>query len=417
MKKSFLIVAITSGLLSYGSVYAGTHQKAEQAESYSIHAKQLREKRSLNSQHNKLASAKQQSFSRSNQAKTKQAANGAIELRENQAGSVTLSRRQQAKQPRVQLEQKSNNVVLRDKTPQKSSNAFGFSFYSATSILDLDLDNDGYFSDFTLSFDADFDGGSADVYAVIYYSRNNSDWTELAETEVFNIYLDNASDEYSLSTTLNFGFPTGDYDFLIDLYEAGVSGIVATISSDQVDSLYALPLEDREHEVVNNTSQISFVATDLFGDQDGDAFYTDLTLEYDIDAQYSGDIVYAEVILKNIAAGWQQRLTSSDFELSNSTEFVDLTFNNGYPPGYYDVTISLINAFTGEVIADAGREFSSLNDLPIESVNYDDLYDDLTPDVDIRVSGGGSLGFIMLLLVGLGFGARLRATAKAKAKV
>ncbi len=391
MKKSLLMIALATGFAGGTEAKSNDVDSTEKLNSFSVVAEKLRQQRSAASTHNKLESALSSNHSKPNTSN--------FSIYED--GMVSMAIRTQDKKIRTNLGQKLVGAKKRSKTPELSKTAFGFSFYSADSTLNQDLDGDLYYSDFSLTFDADFDGGSADVYAVIYYSRNNSDWTELTETEVFNIYLDDASDEYTLSTTLNYGFPTGDYDILIDLYEDGVSGIVATISSDDVDSLYALPLEDREHEVVTNSSQISFVATDLFGDDDGDAFYTDLTIEYDIDAQYTGDIAYAEIIMTNTSEGWQQRLTSSDFELTNSTEFVDLTFNSGYPPGYYDVRINLINSFTGEVITTAGREFSSLNALPIESVNYDDFYDDLSPDVDIVVSGGGSLGWGMLLLSGL----------------
>lgn len=389
MNRSLLTIALATGVAGLADAKPTDYDRVEKSGAFSVEAKAQRQHRSELSLHSKLASALP-----ANQSIPK-----SVVLDNYQDGQVLMSVRRQEQKSRNAQAQKGVVAGKRSKKPEMSKNALGFSFYSAERLLNQDLDGDSYYSDFSLFFDADFDGGSANVYAVIYYSRNNSDWTELTETDVFSIYLDDSSDEYNLSTTLNFGFPTGDYDILIDLYEDGVSGIVATISSDNVDSLHALPLEDREHEVITNTSQISYVATDLFGDDDGDSFYTDLTLEYDIDAQYSGDIVYAEIIMTNTAAGWQQRLTSNDFELTNSTEFVDLTFNSGYPPGYYDVRINLINAFTGEVITDAGREFSSLNSLPIESVNYDDFYDDLSTDV--YVSGSGSLAWGILLLSGL----------------
>jgi hypothetical protein len=391
MKKSLLTIALATGVFGLNVVVAGESSNLLTSKKASSLSDQQRQQRSQLSTHSRLESARTANHLTST----------AVKLKNYEDGQLSMSIRSQEKKSRASSLDKASSPVLRSRSPLLSKNAFGFSFYSATSSLNQDLDSDGYYSDFSLSFDADFDGGSADVYAVIYYSRNNSDWTELAETEVFNIYSDDASDEYTLSTTLNFGFPTGNYDILIDLYEYGISGIVATISSDEVDALYALPLEDREHEVVTNYSQISFVATDLFGDGDNDAFYTDLTIEYDIDAQYSGDMVYAEIILTNTGEGWQQRVTSSDFELTNSTEFVDLTFNTGYPPGYYDVKINLINVFTGEVVADAGREFSSLVSLPIESINYDDFYDEFAADVDLRVSGGGSMGWVMFFIAGL----------------
>jgi len=395
MKTSLAVLAFLASLPLMVFADSGAERETALAKNLAVEIDAQRKVRSNASIHNRLATKPLSSFSSASQQKPT----------EKTTGKVFISTRSESKKQRSKsFAKKASTPTLRSQSPEKSKSAFGFSFYTASSILNFDLDGDGYYSDFTINFDADFENGSADVYAVIYYSRDGGDWTELAETEVFSIYSNNSSDQYSLSTTLNYGFPTSNYDILIDLYESGIDGIVATVSSDDLDALYALPLEDEEHEVIDNSSQISFVSTDLFGDGDGDGFYTDLTLEYDIDAQYSGDLVYAEVILTNTQEGWQQRVFSDDFVLENSTEFVDLTFNSGYPAGWYDVKINLINVFTNELIADAGREFSSLRSLPIESTNNDKFYDStVTSDVDVHVSGGGSLGWGILFLSALGF--------------
>jgi len=319
-------------------------------------------------------------------------------------GNVLLNRRSGTKKDRsIEQLQKlsSENKVKRALVPEASANAYGFEIYSATSYLNYDFDGDGFYSDFTIDFDADFDGGYADVYGVIYTSQNGGVWTELFVTDAFTIYSNDTGDEYSVTLTLLDDFPTDEYDILIDLYEDGFSGIVATITPDDESSLFALPLEDEIHEVTDNTSQISFVATELSGDFDNDGFYTDLTLEYDIATQFSGDDVYAEIVLKNTREGWQQILSSGNFILGNQTEFVDLTFNSGYPAGYYNVEINILHAVTGELIADAAYEFSSLNGLPIESTNNDNFFDSFNSnnDVDIVIAGGGSLGGGVVLLI------------------
>ena len=395
MKTSLAILALTVGFPALAST-------SELSKEPNV----SREKLSQSSVHNRLSAVPNRNYSRqANSRDLKQGDNAEVKAISN--AEVLVKTRSVEKKQRVELSHsKSKTRVLRDKSPQKSTSAFGFSFYSAGSQLNYDLDSDGYFSDFTVDFDADYDDGSATVYAVVYYSFEGGDWTELTETEAFSIFSDNSSDEFSLATTLNFGFPTGNYDILIDLYEVGVTGIVATISSDDVNSLYSLPLEDEEHEVTVNTSQIGFVASDLFGDGDGDGFYTDLTLEYDINAQYSGDLVFAEVVISNTSEGWSKVRTTNSFILGNNTEFVDLTFNSGFPAGWYDVRIDLYNAKTGELIADAAQEFSSLRQLPIESRNNDTIYDS-TVTTDVHVSGGGSLGWGLLLLSALGlFGYR-----------
>lgn len=295
----------------------------------------------------------------------------------------------------------------RAKLPQMSSKASGFSFYDARTFLNFDSDGDGYFSDFTLEFDADYDNGTAEVFAVIYTSQNGEDWLELFTTDVFAISFDDGADSQNISTVLNFDFPTSDYDILIDLFENGVPGIVATIDSTTDVDLLDLPLEDQEHERVSNASDISFVASSLARDFDGDGFYAQLSLEYDIETQYTGDTVYAEIIVTDTADGFRQFLSSDNFILGNQTEIIDLTFNAGYLPGWYDIQINLINAFTDEVIADAAQEFSSLKSLPIESIDKDNRFDSFENDIDVIVEAG-SFGWGLLILGLFGVAGRKR---------
>ncbi len=51
-------------------------------------------------------------------------------------------------------------------------------------------------------------------------------------------------------TTLANGYQTDHYDVLIDLYELGYADPVATISSDESNALYALPLESSDRDLV-----------------------------------------------------------------------------------------------------------------------------------------------------------------------
>jgi hypothetical protein len=114
--------------------------------------------------------------------------------------------------------------------------------------------------------------------------------------------------------------------------------------------------------------------------------------------------VYAEIIITDTLDGSRQFLNSDNFVLENQTEFIDLTFNAGYPAGWYDIQINLINVFTSEVIADAAREFSSLRALPIESIEKDNRFDSFEVDEIDIVIHSGSFGWGVVLLGLLGFG-------------
>ncbi|WP_244952108.1 choice-of-anchor H family protein [Shewanella insulae] len=131
-----------------------------------------------------------------------------------------------------------------------------FAIYEASSRLFEDVDYDGFYRTFSVTFDADvhsyYLGEHADVYADLYLSRNGGPWELYHTTDVFTIVDDASDDDFEVLTTLHTGYPTDHYDVLIDLYEVGYSDIVATISSDDLDDLYALPLEsaDRDQYVV-----------------------------------------------------------------------------------------------------------------------------------------------------------------------
>ncbi len=281
------------------------------------------------------------------------------------------------------------NKKLRSETVTKSSRANHFSFYDAQSYLIDDIDGDGYYSEFEIVFDADTAYDWAEVYAVLYIRRGNGDWIEYYETDVFDIYGYDGSDDYSVTTVLNFDYPTGEYDILIDLYEVGYSGIVATWSSYEDADLYALPLEDREHESYGDRFWFYDITTDLLYDADNDGFYSEFAMSFDIDTDYGSADVYAEIFFLNEQGNWEREYTSDTIYLdSNSTlDTVHLEFewNSGYPTGYYDFKIVVRDAYTSERLIETYGEFSALNAVPLESFDYDS-----TPSSGN--SGSGSYG-------------------------
>lgn len=118
-----------------------------------------------------------------------------------------------------------------------------FWFYDAWVSLSYDDDRDGYYTDITLTFDADTYYSVADVFAVVYLSYEGGSWNEIAYTEDFTIFGELASDEYVIQTTLASGYPTGDYDILIELYDAYTGYLVADMGPEYAQLSY-LPLED-----------------------------------------------------------------------------------------------------------------------------------------------------------------------------
>ncbi len=149
---------------------------------------------------------------------------------------------------------KTRQQVLADKARRnqnvQSYSWHSFSFYDAYSRLFEDVDRDGYYSTFGVTFDADLHSYNpleeVVVYAELYLSRNGGDWVHYYTTDAFVITGESSNDDYEVLTTLERGYRPGEYDVLIDLYEVGYGDIVATISSLETDALYGLPLESAD---------------------------------------------------------------------------------------------------------------------------------------------------------------------------
>lgn len=124
------------------------------------------------------------------------------------------------------------------------STSFDFWIYDADVQLFNDDDNDGYFYGVDLLFDADTIYSEADVYAVLYLSFEGGPWNEYAVTEDFTIFGSSGSDEYVLVTELMAGYPSGDYDLLIELFDAFDGAYLASYGPDETSALSFLPLED-----------------------------------------------------------------------------------------------------------------------------------------------------------------------------
>lgn len=136
--------------------------------------------------------------------------------------------------------------------PNRAPIYHSFAIYEASSRLFEDFDYDGFYRTFSVTFDVDVFGSylneRANLFAELYLSRNGGPWVRYYTTAVFTIYGDSRQDDYEVITTLYSGYPTDHYDVLIDVYEVGFSGIVASISADDTDALYALPLESRDRD-------------------------------------------------------------------------------------------------------------------------------------------------------------------------
>lgn len=123
-----------------------------------------------------------------------------------------------------------------------------FWFYLVDVELYADDDRDGYFSGIDLLFDVDTYYSVADIYAVAYVSFEGGPWEEYAVTEDFTIFGSSGTDDYVIVTDLVAGYPTGDYDVLVEIFDADTNDFLAFIGPEDTSELAFLPLEDMDRD-------------------------------------------------------------------------------------------------------------------------------------------------------------------------
>lgn len=151
-------------------------------------------------------------------------------------------------------QQKTGTGAVRDADPN-------FWFYDVDVELFSDFDRDGYYFGVDLLFDADTTYAVADVYAVLYLSYEYGPWEEYAATDDFTLFGATSSDDYIVETELVSGYPTGNYDILIELFDAYDGTYLASIGPDETSELAILPLEDSTRDAVLESGHSHVVVT------------------------------------------------------------------------------------------------------------------------------------------------------------
>ncbi|GAB5379267.1 MAG: hypothetical protein Alis3KO_12540 [Aliiglaciecola sp.] len=125
-----------------------------------------------------------------------------------------------------------------------------FWIYDAFVTFNVDEDFDGYYSTFTVEFDADTVYSEAEVYARLYLTRG-SVFEEYHTTSLFIINGDSSTDSFVVESDLLSGFPSGDYELLIELYDGFDDSLVATFDGFNDADLTLLTLESKSFEEVD----------------------------------------------------------------------------------------------------------------------------------------------------------------------
>lgn len=148
----------------------------------------------------------------------------------------------------------------------------------------------------------------------------------------------------------------------------------------------------------------------LFNDHDADGYYHGIDLLFDADTYFVFAEVYAVVYLSLNGGPWNEYAATENFSLFGATSDDDYVIVTellaGYPSGSYDLLIELFDAYDDTFLAYFGPDDTSeLAFLPLEDADRDTI----VPEVIVIEHGGGSSGYLLILLLGLAALSKLRA--------
>lgn len=139
---------------------------------------------------------------------------------------------------------------------------------SAAIRLNTDHDQDGHYSNFTLTLDFDTSAATSAIYSVLYLSLAGGQWVEYAVTGDFTVYGAGPGDTYTLQADLDIGYPSGYYDQLIEVYDAHSHELLTSFGPNDAHSLHRIPFESRQHDHLfsfDSDLTFSFTGTGSFG--------------------------------------------------------------------------------------------------------------------------------------------------------
>lgn len=133
-----------------------------------------------------------------------------------------------------------------------------------------------------------------------------------------------------------------------------------------------------KNSVMNHQETIWFydVTSEAYQDLDQDGYFQNLTLNFDLDTDYSSLDVFVDIAFINQNGISELVYTSDLFTLNGDSDKdnqqFDFQFFDLWPTDYYQVYITVRDAYSSEVYLTANNtDFYALADLPLEGSVYD----------------------------------------------
>ena len=142
-------------------------------------------------------------------------------------------------------------------------------FHSVDLTLSGDINNNGFYHQLYLQFDADTNRSSKAVFAEFSLQRDNRPEQLFHTSSIFTLYGQSRDDWFAIDTTLEANYPTDYYALIIRIYDASSGWLLAELSGYDEPVLDLLPLEDywrdQQRVVVVESSAGSFGILMLLG--------------------------------------------------------------------------------------------------------------------------------------------------------
>lgn len=259
-----------------------------------------------------------------------------------------------------------------------------------------DQDGDGFYHHFRFRFDADTTHLSQALYAKVFMSDGSDQW-KIFESDTFVINAQSGTDVYEISTSLNKGYPTGNYDLILRLYDPVSHELLLEWNWLDDSHLANLYLEDADRDTLySSTPYVHSFTTDLSDDFDGDGYFSRLDLRVDVDVPYARSDIRIGVELYDPVSGWESLYLSPkvtiDGSSSHDTESITLELDSGFPEDHYTLRLTVYESLSRAILATESIDQT----MPLESLDYEDS--DHYRSSSSHGSGGsmGLLGLLML---------------------
>jgi TATA-box binding protein (TBP) (component of TFIID and TFIIIB) len=249
-----------------------------------------------------------------------------------------------------------------------------YEIYDALWNNETDIDGDSYISYGMLTFDVDVSSGTHSVYAKVYYKPSSSgSYSLYYTTSDFTITGSSSSDAHYVSIGLpNSELSHNSYDFRIEIFTAGGSTVVASITASEDSDLNDENFETSSEDVSETYTVYSAWWSDAV-DSDGDGYTSYRRINFDIDVSTGTQSVYARIYYKlSTSTTYSLYYTTSTFSItgSNSSDAYSVAVgspNSELANGTYDFRIEVYKSGSSTLQA----SWSATDDADLNDENFE----------------------------------------------